>query len=149
MKHRSKDSIIFGFLNMVCSARCWILAGHTYLRKPKSFHDLLELLSMLHLNLYELWNCSSASLVSFWAWCALLFLKKCSHVSLRFIWELVFFKKFSLASLRLFWEKEKFMLMIFTYICLSLSKATYENSPKVIDIQGGYNKNFHEDHWAK
>ena len=31
-------------------------------------------------------------------------------------------------------------LMIFTYICLSLLKATYEISPKVIDIQGGYNK---------
>ena len=30
-----------------------------------------------------------------------------------------------------------------------LSKATYEISPKVIDIQEGYNKNFHEDHWAK
>ena len=41
------------------------------------------------------------------------------------------------------------MLMFFTYICLSLLKATYEISPKVIDIQGGYNKNFHEDHWTK
>ena len=39
--------------------------------------------------------------------------------------------------------------MIFTYICLSLSKATYENSPKVIDIQGGYKKNLHEDHRTK
>jgi hypothetical protein len=26
--------------------------------------------------------------------------------------------------------------------------AIYETSPKVIDIQGGYNKNFHEDHWT-
>ena len=73
--------------------------------EPKLCYGLLELLSMLHLNLYELWNCSSASLISFWARCALLFLKKCSHVSLRFIWELVNFNKFSLSSLRLFWEK--------------------------------------------
>ena len=52
-------------------------------------------------------TCSSTSLISFWARCALLILKKCSHDSLRFIWELVIFlKKFSLASLRLFWEKE-------------------------------------------
>ena len=29
-----------------------------------------------------------------------------------------------------------------------LSKATYEISPKVIDIQVEYNKNFHEDHWT-
>ena len=42
-----------------------ILAGHTFLREPKLYHDLLELLSMLHLNLYLLWNCSSASLISF------------------------------------------------------------------------------------
>ena len=47
-----------------------ILAGHTYLREPKLCHDLLELLSMLHLNFYELWTCSSASLISFWARCA-------------------------------------------------------------------------------
>ena len=30
---------------------------------------------------------------------------------------------------------------------MSLLKSTYEISPKVIDIQEGYNKNFHEDHW--
>ena len=41
------------------------------------------------LKLLEPWNCSSASLIYFWARCALLFLKK-----------------FSLASLKLFWEKE-------------------------------------------
>ena len=41
------------------------------------------------------------------------------------------------------------MLMFFTYICLSLLKATYETSPKVIDNEGGYNKNSHEDHWTK
>ena len=53
--------------------------------ETKLCYDLLELLSMLHLNLFELWNCSSASLISFWAWCALIFLKKLSHASLRFI----------------------------------------------------------------
>ena len=45
-----------------------------------------------------------------------------------------------------FERNKKNVLMIFTYICLSLLKATYEISPKVIDIQGGYNKDFHEDH---
>ena len=82
-----------------CFALCfksWILVGHTYLREPKLCHDLLELLSMLHLNLYELWNCSSASLISFWARCALVFLKKCSLSSHRFIWELVKFPRNSL-----------------------------------------------------
>jgi hypothetical protein len=103
------------------------------------------------LNFFELWNCSSASLISFWARCALLFLKKFSHASLRFIWELVILKKFSHASLTLFWEMKIFMLVFFTQICLSLPKAMaiYETSPKVIDIQEGYNKNFHEDHWTK
>ena len=92
--------------------KSWILAGHTYLREPKLCHDLLELLSMLHLNLYELGNCSSASLTSFWARCALLFLKKCSHASLRFIWDLVLFLRNS--SLILFWEMKICMLMFFT-----------------------------------
>ena len=32
---------------------------------------------------------------------------------------------------------------------MSKAIAIYEISPKVIDIQEGYNKNFHEDHWAK
>ena len=72
------------------------LAGHTYLREPKLCHDLLELLSMLHLNFYELWTCSSASLISFWARCALVFLKKFSLASLRFIWELVKFSRNSI-----------------------------------------------------
>ena len=97
------------FLVLLC-VLSWILAGYTYLRETKLCHDLLELLSMLQLNLYDLWNCSSASLLSFWARCALVFLKKCSH-----------------ASLKLIWEKEIIMLMVFTYICLSLSKATHEN----------------------
>ena len=30
-----------------------------------------------------------------------------------------------------------------------LTKARFEISPKVRDVQGGYNKNFHEDHWTK
>ena len=82
-----------------CSTLCfksWFLAGRTYLREPKLCHDLLELLSMLHLHFYELWTCSSASLISFWASCALVFLKKCSLASLRFIWELVKFSRNSL-----------------------------------------------------
>ena len=92
-----------------------ILAGHTYLREPKLCNDLLELLSMLHLNLYELWNCPSASLISFWARCALVFLKKCSHASLRFIWELVIFLRNSLMlHLNYFEIIKKCMLMFFT-----------------------------------
>ena len=79
-----------------------------------------------------------------------LILNKYSHASLRFIWELVkFSRKFSLPSLKLIWEKEilcSWSSLIFVW--------AYENqhikiSPKVIDIQGGYNKNFHEDHWTK
>ena len=38
--------------------------------------------------------------------------------------------------------------MLMLDLC-ELSKATYEISPKVIDIQEGYNKKFHEDHWTK
>ena len=60
-----------------------------------------------------------------------------------------FFKKFSLASLKLFWEKKKKYAHVLRLDLFELSKATYEISPKVIDIQGGYNKNFHEDHWIK
>ena len=105
-----------------------ILAGHTYLREPKLCHDLLELLYMLHLNFYEQCTSSSASLISFLAWCALVFLKKCSCASLRFIWELVKNSRNSLLlHLNYFERKNFFMLMIFTYICLSLWKATHEN----------------------
>ena len=128
-----------------------ILAGHTYLREPKLFHDLLELLSVLHLNILWARTCSSASLISFWARCALLFLKKYSLSSLRFVWELVKnLKKFSLASLKLFWEKENLLCswssLIFVW---AYEKQHMKISPKVIDIQEGYNKNFHEDHWTK
>ena len=81
--------MIWVFTCFILCFKSLFLAGHTYLREPKLCHDLLELLSMLHLKLYELWTCSSASLISFWAWCALVFLKKCSLASLRFIWDLV------------------------------------------------------------
>ena len=102
------SSMIWVFACFILCFKSSILAGKTYLREPKLFNDLLELLSMLHLNFYEPWICSSASLISFWARCALVFLKKCSLASLRFIWELLpNLKKFSLASLKLIWEKEK------------------------------------------
>ena len=140
---------------MICVFDCFILcfkssifAGHTYLREPKLCYDLLELLSMLPLNFYELWNCSSASLISFWARCPLIFLKKYSLASRRFIWDFSkLLKKFSHASLKLFWEKEKFYAPVLHLNLFELSKETYETSPKVIDIKEGYNKNFHIDHW--
>jgi hypothetical protein len=89
--------------------KSWILAGHTFLREPKLCYDLLKLLSMLHLNFYELWNCSSASLISFWARCALVFLKKCSHASIIFIWELVNFLRNSLMLHSNYFERRKFL----------------------------------------
>ena len=119
--------MIWVFSCFILCFKSSILSGHTYLREPKLCHDLLELLSMLHLNLLWARTCSSASLISFWAWCDLIILNKFSHASLRFSWELVILKKFSHASLKLFSENEKNMLMIFTYICLSLWKATNEN----------------------
>ena len=47
-----------------------------------------------------------------------------------------------------FERKKNYALDLHLYL-FELSKATYETSPEVIDIQGGYNKNFHEDHWTK
>ena len=95
--------VLLGASCMICVFSCFILcfkssilAGHTFLWEPRLYHDLLELLSMLHLNFYELWTCSSASLISFWARCDLVFLKKCPLASLRFIWELVKFSRNSL-----------------------------------------------------
>ena len=130
--------MIWVFSCFILCFKSWFLAGHTYWREPKLCYDLLELLSILHSNLYDLWNCSSASLISFWAWCALVFLKKCSHASLRFIWELVtFFEEILSCFTYIILRDEFFMLMFFTYICLSLQKVIYETSPKVIDIQGG------------
>ena len=50
--------VLLGASCMICVFACFILcfkssilAGHAYLREPKLYHDLLELLSMLHLNL--------------------------------------------------------------------------------------------------
>ena len=143
---------------MICVFACFILcfkssilAGHTYLREPKLCHDLLELLSMLHLNFYELWTCSSASLISFWARCALVFLKKCSLASLRFIWELVKFSRNSLLLHLNYFERKKEILCSWSSLIFvwAYEKQHMKISPKVIDIQEGYNKNFHEDHWTK
>ena len=124
--------MIWVFSCFILYFKSWFLAEHTYLREPKLCHDLLGLLSMLHLNFYELWICSSASLISFWARCALVFLKK-----------------FSLASLKLIWEKEilcSWSSLIFVWDC---QKQHMKISSKVIDMQEGYNKNFHDDHWTK
>ena len=136
-----------------CLAFCfkyWILAGHTYLREPKLCQDLLEFLSMLRLNFYELWICSSASLISFWAQCGLVFLKKCSLASLRFIWELVIFLRNSLLlHLNYFERKKKLCSWSSLIFVWAYEKQHMKISPKVIDIQEGYNKNFHEDHWTK
>ena len=89
--------------------KSWILTGHTYLREPKLCHDLLELLCMLHSKLFELWNCSTASLIYFLARCALVFFEKWSHVSLRFIWELVIFLRNSLLLHINYFERRKFV----------------------------------------
>ena len=106
--------VLLGASCMICVFSCFILcfkssilAGHTYLREPKLFHDSLDFLSML--NLYLLWarTCSSASLISFWAWCALVFLKKCSLNSLRFIWELVKFWRNSILLHLNYFERNK------------------------------------------
>ena len=58
---------------------------------------------------FEPWNCSSASLISFWARCSLIFLKKCSHASIRFIWELVNFIRNSLMLHLNYFEGWKFL----------------------------------------
>ena len=100
-----------------CFAFCFmssIVAGHTYLREPKLCHDVLELLSVLHLNLLWARTCSSASLIYFCAWCALIFLKKCSHASLIFIWELVIFEETLSCFTYIILRDVNFMLMFFT-----------------------------------
>ena len=137
--------LLLGASCMICVFTCFILcfkssilAGHTYLREPKLCHDLLELLSMLHLNFYELWTCSSSSLISFWAWCALLFLKKCSLASLRFIWELVKFSRNSLLlHLKILRERKKKILCSWSSLIFvwAYQKQHMKISPKVIDIQ--------------
>ena len=60
-------------------------------------------------------------------------LKKSSHASLIPFWEMK--SLCSCASLKFVWACQKAM-------------AIYETSPKMIDIQGGYNKNYHENHWT-
>ena len=99
--------MIWVFVCFILYFKSSILAGHTYLRELKLYHDLLELLSMLHLNLLWARTCSSASLISFWARCALVFLKKCSLDSLRFIWELVKFSRNSLLLHLKYFERKK------------------------------------------
>ena len=84
-----------------------ILAGHTYLREPKLYHVLLALPCVPHLNLLWARTCSSASLISFWALCALVFLNKWSLASLRFIWELVKFSRNSLLLHLNYFERKK------------------------------------------
>ena len=100
--------MIWVFAYFILCFKSWSLAGHTYFREPKLCHDLLELLSMLHLNFYELWICSSASLISFWARYALVFLKKSSHASLIFIWDLVILLRNSLLIHLDYFERKKF-----------------------------------------
>ena len=92
--------------------------------------EFIRILYVVHLNLLWARSCSSASLVSFWARCSLVFLKK-----------------FSLASLKLIWEKEiwcSWSSLIFSW---AFQNQHMKISPKVMDIQEGYNKNFHIDHW--
>ena len=124
--------VLLGASCMICVFACFILcfkssilAGHTYLREPKLYHDLLELLSMLHLNLLWARTCSSASLISFWAWCALVFLKKCSLASLRFIWELVKFWRNSLLLHLNYFERRIFYAHVLHLDLFELSKGTY------------------------
>ena len=141
--------MIWVFACFVLLSESWILAGHTYLREPKLCYDLLELLSMFHLNPFDLWNCSSASLISFRARRALLFLKICAHASLRFILELVIFLEILSCFTSIILREEKFYAHVLHLDLFELSEATYEISPKVIDIQDGYHKKFLGDHWSK
>ena len=46
-------------------------------------------------------------------------------------------------------DRRNFYAHVLHFDLFELSIATYEISPKVIDIQEGFNKNFHEDHWTK
>ena len=124
--------MIWVFVCFILYFKSWFLAGRTYLREPKLCHDLLELLSMLHLNFYEQWTCSSASLISFWAWCALVFLKKCSLASLRFIWELVKFSRNSLLLHLNYFERKKKnnALDLYLYLLELMKSNTWKLVPK-------------------
>ena len=138
--------VLLGVSCMICVLACFILcskssilAGHTYLRELKLYHDLLELLSMLHLNLLWARTCSSASLIYFLARCALLFLKKCSLASLRFIWELVKLWRNSLLLHLNYFERKKNSLCLWSSLIFvwAYEKQHIKVSPKVIDIQEG------------
>ena len=113
------------FACFILCFKSWFLSGHTYLREPKLCHDLLELLSMLHLNFSELWTCSNALLISFWAWCDLVFLKKCSLASITFIWELVKFSRNSLLLHLNYFERKKYYAHDLHLYLLSLLKKQY------------------------
>ena len=140
-------------LCLFCFLICVIYPCWTHLfERAKIMLWFVRIALYASLKFFELWNCSSASLISFWAWCDLIFLKKFSHASLRFIWELV---KFSINSLML--HLDYFERWNFLCSCSSLKFVwAYQKqlqhmkiSPKVIDIKEGYNKNFHEDRWTK
>ena len=135
-------------LHFLVKYPCWT---HLF-ERAKIMLWFVRLALYASINFFELRNCSSASLISFWAWCALIFLKKYSHASLRLIWELVNFLSNSLMLHIYYFER-----WIFLCSCSPLkfvwayqkAIATYEISPKVTDIQEGYNKNFHKDHWTE
>ena len=91
------------FLVLLC-----ILSVESLLDTP--FWEIQKLCyacSYASLKFLEPWNCSSDSLISFWARCALLFLQKCSHASLRFIWKLVKFWRNSLLLHLDYFERKK------------------------------------------
>ena len=81
---------------------------------------------------YELWNCSTASLISFWARCALLFLNKCSHASLGFIWELVKFWRNSLSLHLNYFERKKICYArdLHLYLFELMKRNTWKLVPK-------------------
>ena len=138
------------FACFIVCFKSWILTRHTYLReRAKIMPWLVRIALYASLKFYELWICSNTSLISFWARCALLILKKCSDASLRFILELVNFEEILSCFTSIILREENFYAHVLHLDLFELSKATYETCPKVIDIQGGYNKNFHEDHWKK
>ena len=96
--------------SFACFILCFkssILAGHTYLREPKLCHDLLELLSMLHL--IFLWAIGLALVLHLYLFehGVLSFFKKCSLASLRFIWELVKISRNSLLLHLNYFERKK------------------------------------------
>ena len=138
-------------LCLFCFLVCVIYPCWTHLfERAKIMLWFVRIALCSSLKFFELWNCSSASFISFLARCALIFLKKFSHASLRFIWEFViFFKKFSLASLKLIREKEILCSWSSLVFVWAYQNQHMKISSKVRDIQEGYNKNFQEDHWTK